>query len=246
MSEPKILRDAFDGWKTGSGLFATLALQGTMPWATSGIDSTTLNLAYFGNRSGGKFCAPLPQMLVDDDAGYILAADRVKLAKIIVAKYLVGWGHLWDTYEIDYDPTNSYDVTISRETVRAGSRENDNDKTLARTGTDTMAYGKTSGTADASFGFNSSEAVPTDTSDTTEGGSDVDTKNLLDTTAEDLVEATADEEMETISKQGNNGIYTKQRLIEEDRSLWIWNFFESVFKDLDSELTLKYFDPCRV
>lgn len=246
MSEPKILRDAFDGWKTGAGLFATLASQGTMPWATSGIDSTTLDLAYFGNRSGGKFCAPLPQMFVDDDAGYILAADRVKLAKIIVAKYLVNWNHLWDTYEIEYDPTHSYDVTISRETVRAGSRENDNDKTLARTGTDTMAYGKTSGTADASFGFNSSEAVPTDTSDTTEGGSDVDTKNLLDTTAEDLVEATADEETETISKQGSNGIYTKQRLIEEDRSLWIWNFFESVFKDLDTELTLKYFDPCRV
>lgn len=246
MSEPKILRDAFSGWDHGTGLFAILMSQGTMPWAQSSISSTTLDLAYFGNRSGGKFCAPLPQMLVDDETGNISAGDRVKIVLILIAKYLNNWNHLWDTYEIDYNPTNSYDVTISRETVRAGSRENDNDKTLARTGTDTMAYGKTSGTADASFGFNSSEAVPTDTSDTTEGGSDVDTKNLLDTTTEDLVEATSDEEMETISKQGNNGIYTKQRLIEEDRSLWIWNFFESVFKDLDNELTLKYFDPCRV
>lgn len=241
-----ILRDAFNGWADGTGIFAILALNGTLPWAESGIDSTTLDLAYFGNHSGGKFCAPLARRFVDEETGEISAAHRAALAKIILAKHIVNWNHLWATYDVDYNPVESYDVTISRDLVKADNREDDMSGTIAKTGTDTVAYGKVDSGINSTYGFNSTEAVPTNESSVTASGSDVNTKNLLDTQDESGASVNSGEESETISKHGNNGVYTKQRLISEDRSLWIWDFFESVFKDLDTELALKYFDPCRV
>lgn len=38
------------------------------------------------------------------------------------------------------------------------------------------------------------------------------------------------------SREGNTGFYTPQQLIEKERSVWLWNFFETVFRDLDKIL----------
>ena len=55
-----ILRDVFDGWYTGHGIFDVLATVADMPWKdVESVDSSVLDVAYFGNHSGGKFCAPL-------------------------------------------------------------------------------------------------------------------------------------------------------------------------------------------
>lgn len=239
--EPILLRKAFE-----QGLFAEIASQGEVPWSESGITSTTLDLAYFSNRSGSKFCAPLPQSLVDPNDGYIKQTQRIAIAKVLVAKYLNSWKHLWDTYELEYNPIDSYDISIVRDLERSGSRENDNTSTLERTGSKTTTYGKKINTDDSTFGYNSQAAVPSDSSEVIESGNDVYANDLLDTTNEDFIESTEGTENETITKSGTNGVYTKQRLIKEDRELWQWNFFDCVFKDLDSELTLKYFDPCLV
>ena len=77
-------------------------------------------------------------------------------------------------------------------------------------------------------------------------GSDVQTKNLADT--EDVTEDyDADNtEHEEIHRSGNIGVTTTQKMIEDDRKVWIWSYFEQIYKDLDRELTLPIFDPCRV
>ena len=45
---------------------------------------------------------------------------------------------------------------------------------------------------------------------------------------------------------GNIGVTTTQKLLQEERELWIWNFFDQVFNDLDRELALMFHDSCRV
>ena len=131
------------------------------------------------------------------------------------------------------------------------------------TGTDTMQHGKTSTTTHGKtdtemtyrYGMNSAEnPPPSDKYYTNEGGttsvadtgSDVDTKNLQDTSLVNRNKAGALEEEETMHRVGNIGVTTNQKLITEERQLWVWNFFEQVFKDIDKELTLAIFDPCRV
>lgn len=66
---PKVplLREAFVDWKIGYGIFEALSAIGVdLPWADS-VDSTVLDIEYFGNRSGGKFVAPVIMNLLGDE-----------------------------------------------------------------------------------------------------------------------------------------------------------------------------------
>ena len=42
----------------------------------------------------------------------------------------------------------------------------------------------------------------------------------------------------TLTRSGNIGVTTSQQMLESDVALWQWNFFESVFNDIDSVLTI--------
>ena len=42
----------------------------------------------------------------------------------------------------------------------------------------------------------------------------------------------------TLQRSGNIGVTTSQQMLQSSIELWKWNFFESVFKDLDQILTL--------
>ena len=81
---------------------------------------------------------------------------------------------------------------------------------------------------------------------TTDSGTDTQTKDLLDTTDGRTVEDNEGTEHEEIYRYGNIGVTTTQKLLQEERDLWIWNYFNEIFKDLDKELALAFHDPCRV
>lgn len=263
-SEP-ILREVFNGWEEGSGIFNVLAnVTDQLPWTDdTSVDQTALDVAYFGNHSGGKFCAPLVKSLLDDD-GYVPEAARVTLAKILVSKYLPNWKGLWSTISAEYDPIHNYNMYEERDLATTEDEETVTDGTLARTGTDTLqhgmvetvAHGRTSENMLYKYGINTDTASPkpSDKSDTTEGGtttttdsgSDVQTKNLQD--KNDVTETIDNDgtEHEETHRYGNIGVTTTQKLIQEERQLWLWNYFDQIFADLDRELALAFYDPCRV
>ena len=45
-----------------------------------------------------------------------------------------------------------------------------------------------------------------------------------------------------LSRSGNVGVTTSAEMIEENIKLWIWKFFESVFKDIDRILTIGVYE----
>lgn len=258
-----IIRDVFKDWATGSGIFDQIMLLEDMPWADDpNATADVLDLEYFGNHSGAKYCSPVVKFLINDD-GYVPDAGRVALAKIIVAKYLVPWSRLWLTNVVAYSPVNNYDMTESRNLLRNDSEGEISSETQSHTGTDTLQHGKTQTTTHgktvtetvSKFGLNSGAVPPkADLVEDVEGGttvvadtgSDVDTKNLQDSSLVNKNKAGAAEETETTHRIGNIGVTTNQKLINEERALWLWNYFEQVFKDIDKELTLAISDPCRV
>lgn len=79
--------------------------------------------------------------------------------------------------------------------------------------------------------------------------SDTETKNLASTvdttdTRTDNLTKTSSEESESrraLAKSGNIGFNTPQEMIAADLELWQWNFFKSVFDDIDSLLTLSIY-----
>ena len=62
------------------------------------------------------------------------------------------------------------------------------------------------------------------------------TRNLTDT--ETGTDTTAGENTRRLTRTGNIGTNTFQNLIQQERNLWMYNFFEQVFKDVDSVLTI--------
>lgn len=240
-SDPEpILRDVFSGWESGTGLFSFLATQTTMPWEnTENVDNSVLDIAYFGNHSGGKFCSPLVKLLINDE-GVIPSEARVTIAKILISKYLSNWNHLWETNVAVYTPIHNYDMTENRNLRTADSMAEKADSV----GNDTINHGRTQTEMDYKYGLNTDteNPRPSDKIHTSEGGSTVtnssgtDNRNRVD----------AGEEEETIHRAGNIGVTTTQKLIQEERDLWLWNFFDQVFNDLDRELALLFHDPCRV
>lgn len=263
MSEP-VLRDVFEDWADGSGIFDKISSLATVPWSTDvNVTSAILDLEYFGNRSGAKFCSPLVKYFIDDD-GAITEDGRTKLAKIIVAKYLKPWNRLWLTNIVDYSPVNNYDMTETRNLIATEDESVITDRDDTHTGTDTLTHGlvnetehgKTSDEVDYRYGMNNStqREKPSDEFTTEEGGTttvsqtgdDVQTKDLADTEDSTVTKDNDRAETEVTHKIGNIGVTTNQKLVQEERNLWLWNFFDQVFKDVDSELTLAISDPCRV
>lgn len=262
MTEP-ILRDVFPNWAEGEGIFDKIMELTEMPWSDDDtVDSTTLDLAYFGNYAGSRFCAPVVKHLLED--GVLSDSARETLARIIVAKYKIPWSRLWLTNELSYSPINNYDMTETRNLSRNITHREVEDTDVTHTGTDTLQHGKiettqhgkTTEELDSKYGFNTQDdgARPSDLAEVTEGGSttqtnsgsDINTKNLSDSTDSTVDKTGAEQEAETTHKIGNIGVTTNQKLIQEERSLWIWNYFNQVFKDITTELTLCVFDPCRV
>lgn len=115
------------------------------------------------------------------------------------------------------------------------------------------------------YGFNSSTAVPSDTGTSSGSNNSTTTNNLAgsrDETRELVFGHNVDETIEDtgsvkdegggsvehndttgrkLTRSGNIGVTTSQKMIESERNLWIWDFFEDVFKDLDKLLVLPIF-----
>ena len=264
-SDPEpILRDVFSGWESGTGLFSFLATQTTMPWANAeNVDNSVLDIAYFGNHSGGKFCAPLVKLLINDD-GVVPDAARITLAKILISKYLTNWNHLWETNVAVYSPIHNYDMHEERDLATTDDNVETTDGKLSRTGTEGLTHGmvestqhgRTEDNVNYKYGLNttvyqqnrSDENVSTEggTTTTTDSGTDTTTRNLVDSTDQKVTEDNEGTEHEETHRYGNIGVTTTQKLIQEERNLWLWNFFDEVFNDLDKELALAFHDPCRV
>ena len=264
-SDPEpILRDVFSGWESGSGIFSVLAAQATVPWANvENVDNSVLDVAYFGNHSGGKFCAPLVKLLIDED-GVVPAAARVTIAKILISKYLNNWNHLWETNVAVYSPIHNYDMYEERDLATTDDNVETTDGELSHTGTEGLTHGmvestqhgRTEDNVNYKYGLNtteyqqnrSDENVSTEggTTTTTDSGTDTTTRNLVDSTDQTVTEDNEGTEHEETHRYGNIGVTTTQKLIQEERNLWLWNFFDEVFNDLDKELALAFHDPCRV
>ena len=84
---------------------------------------------------------------------------------------------------------------------------------------------------------------------TSEDTTETETQNLAGTvdttdTRTDNLTRTTEEQSETtrsLSKNGNIGFNTPQEMLAADLELWQWNYFKSVFEDIDTVLTISLY-----
>lgn len=250
---PISLLDAWGGWDTiktnGGGIFDDLAERYNTPWYEQviTISEKSLDYDYFGNHSGNKKCSTLVYSLMGSDTELDYESKSI-LIKLIHDKFYFTWTALWRTYEIgisdSYYPFRNFDITETGSHSKNGSVEGTNSKndTISKGGNDrtTTTYTDSGSENNNRFGFNSSEAVPTDGSSNSASGNSTVTKVTTDNDTIIGEEETSREETEegSYSKQfsGTKDVL-KSDIIKKEREIWIAQYFDTVFSDVDSVLT---------
>lgn len=239
-SQVPILREAFPDWKIGHGIFDALEEVGVMPW-DGHAESDSLDLEYFGNHSGAKFAAPIVMHMIDSESLELLDVDRVALAKIIWIKFAEPWRHLWETNVAAYNPIHNYDMTDTRTLIREDKEKSDD----TRNSVDTTENEWNSDADDYVYGMNSEQDGP-GRHDTRYSSNERGDNASVNVSTGEANRKKDTDEVEMTMRSGNIGVTTTQAMLKSERELWMWNFFDQVYKDIDSVLALPIYDACRV
>ena len=242
------LNDVYDSWETGDGVFTDLAAL-DVPWIDENDTELTarLNMAYHGSHSGDKNISPVVhKFLTSEDEN-----TRTKLAKIIYTMFADKWAKLWAALEIEYNPLNNYDMVehetpaeITHTTTPAETTET---VTPAETTSETKPAKMT--TENDVSAFNSSDysdgTKTTATGDVNDKGVDsftVDTagtnKIEVDAAGSDVLTVQNDR---VLTRSGNIGVTTSQQMLQSEIELRKWLYYQSVFNDIDTILTLSIY-----
>ena len=226
------LNDVFNDWLTDGGIFTYL--NGfEVPWKDEDIE-TDLDLEYHGNISGEKIISPLVRRVCYGTE--LTPEEKTVLARTIYAVNHTNWAKQWETMLFEYNPIENYRMI---ENMTDDEKVTEYGRTSTRTDnlTDTNTPNLTSNTTNKVHGFNSSTGVPSDEVSGTATGTNTDTH----TGTQGYVDGGTDTETRNyeLTRSGNIGITTSQQMIQSERNLWVWNFFENVvFPDIDRILTI--------
>ena len=157
-----------------TGIFTALDSL-SVPWHDS-IDSTLLNMEYYGNVSGLKLVSPLVFGMLEN--GELSASDVEQLASVAVAINGRNWAKQYATMEAEYDPISNYDM---REQLSDDITTDEYGHRVTRT--DNLSHTKT-GTDTRTDNLADNRTVNLEHEKT---GTDTRTDNLTDTRTANLV-----------------------------------------------------------
>ena len=152
-----------------------------------------------------------------------------------------------DTTVTDTDTTNTGTVgTVGSSDTLDGIFGFNSDDSV---GSDTRDVDTTGTRTDNLAGTVDTTETETKNLTTDDDATETETQNLAGTvdttdTRTDNLTRTSEEQSETtrsLEKNGNIGFNTPQEMLVADLELWQWNFFKSVFDDIDSVLTMSIY-----
>lgn len=144
--------------------------------------------------------------------------DLATLVEMIYTLNIENWNKLYENYTITYNPIENYSMTEKGKKTNTGTQNNRQSGT-ARSETTSNIYAYNVNTSNPS-----SSSIATSNPDL----ENVRTDNLT--------------EMNELTRSGNIGVTTSAQMIEENIKLWVWKFFETVFKDIDRVLTIGVYE----
>lgn len=163
-----------------------------------------------------------------------------------------------ETLEGTESSTRTPDLTKGDTGTVQTTGQNKRTPNLTRKGTGTVNDNgsATNTNQNGIWGFNSSTSVPSDMSDGTSTNENTTTRDLTETETgtdttdrtntdtynrsytETGTDTTAGTSSRKLTRTGNIGTNTFQNLLQQERNIWMYDFFEQVFKDVDSVLTI--------
>lgn len=233
----RTLSEIYPDWIT-NGFFDKIP---NAPW-----DSTinaTLDMQYFGNKSGTKAASPLLNQLCGD--GTVTSDIAYQLAKLAANLYGRNWTALYNTMLLEYAPIENYDMEETEEILDNGEDNTrmtstvDDSVTSTKTGTDTTTNSGTverSDTGTVTTNLSKDSTTTTDTTLSRDGtdttgvfgfnstaavNSDTTNSNSTDTTDESVVIQSDDtntetrdlDNVETVNTQNETAYNTTDKVV---------------------------------
>lgn len=251
-----VLNDVFKDWLT-HGIISHLTLNFNVPWKNT-VEGSILDLEYHGNRSGNKIISPLVEKLITKDG--ISLSNETKLCGLIYTKNITRWNELWKSLELysEFNPLDNVNEITDHTVTKTGTDSNVFNK---GTETDTLTASNTTNIGSQTSTNNIGEQTITQESDiagfnssyqdanktTTNNGSHTDTSNISERSdsSSDTSSTVSGErednstttynttETTSIRRHGNIGVTTSGQLIDDFRRVVDWQFFDTVFNDID-------------
>lgn len=232
------------------GIFSFIASHpdsGVGKWLTDEVlnDSTHFSVAgpeyldmeYVFNRSGSKLISMLVKRLIErndvNESGYypVTMEQLEAVLQILNARYLTKWNRILSTLREDYDFLQSYAMDYEEDvtdTLTSHSTRKDTGTSTDEADGDSTGYRYT-------FNTPNDTPVPNDKSDYT----DTTSHTLNNDHTEDYQRDNPIKR--TIKRSGNIGNITRQELVEKQREVLQWQFFDVIFADIDAVLTRNYY-----
>lgn len=226
------LNDVYPEWIT-KGIFSYFnALE--VPWKND-ITENELDINYHGFRSGHKIVGSLIENFLENNV--VSEKNKITIAQTIYTLYIKNWNALYKTLSLEYNPIENYSMTEIENVQDSHKGTLKSDSTDSNKNTENTIVNDTSN--NQLWGFNSTDSVNSDkqVGDTTRNV-DGSINSIHKNTDIETKDITSDR---TLKRSGNIGVTTSQQMIESERQLWLWNFFESVFSDIDKILVLKIY-----
>ena len=256
MREKKKLIDVFTD-PFSNGIFHNLQAF-NVPWKNEYI-ANELEFSFMSNY-GSRNISPMVNISLDDTGK--LTADKIAMiAGTIFNLNRRNWEKQYETMLFEYNPIENYSMTEKHTGTETGL-ETPTQWKETETQTPTQWKETTKGLqadneADANnsiYAFNSNSAVKVSESESkvsskseTERTGTFQTETSRTGTYQTETSRTGTYEDKTtydttLTRKGNIGVTTSQQMIESERELWLWNFFQNVvFKDVSKALTLSIY-----
>lgn len=246
MLELKKMNERFPEWVNGGGIFSKIFIHQTYyrpEWLNTPEHAKKLDILYHGKHSFDKVESSLSHTLFDvfENDAFLYISDS------IVEQFSLNWEKLYTTLHFDYNPIWNVDGTEERETIYTTddvtTRKIEEDKNETRNINVETNVVKDE-TNNSVFAFDSS--TPSPSSKTEHAGEQNETTGdtLIATNEnnENINDKKSQTTKETLKRSGNIGVTMTQQLIEAERNMWLWNFYEQIFKDIDGVLTSAFWD----
>lgn len=211
-----------------NGIFSHLAAKVDLPWPSTDVDNSLLDLDYltqYGQRARGAAV----DLMTEFGKNKLTDSQIDQLAMICWQRFGRNWQHLWDINQIEYDPTINYDMTETETVTTEGEHAESGSSSENQSGNTSREVTNVNNV----YGFNSDTAVPSDTG----SGNEESTSGLQTTGSQD----TGGTHSETVTRQkttqGDASVRTIQYVINEDRATWAYDMFDQIFKQLNTVLT---------
>ena len=209
MNDARYMKD-IEGFSANTSLFTSIQ---TICGAFDGASTSDLQLLAeeYYMHSSQKRLSPLCRKWVNEAVD--LSAFVNKIASACASRYARNWSRIWLSYfKTDYKPLDNYDMT---ETKTPGVTTTTN----VNTGTDVVNEQK-----GKVYGFNS---------DTPVGDSENEVTTTGDKTKNETTSVISYEGYDELKRSGNIGVTTSSELLEKEINVRAFDFWESVFADID-------------